>query len=267
MEKRRIARKIRELSKPHIINNIPETPLPTVECLRCGYIWTPYSLDVTPRLCSRCGSLEWMLPPTETSRKPSDPPSPYWRVRKGTRKPKQGDVDTRYRFKIYDKPVRPKRPVGRPRATPPTIAPATPVTPTIPALAPPLPPAPWERDLLFTPPTVIPPPPAPSPTISLSERFAQLRSDNYEPQPERATSHEPASPLPPEPAPTVMDEINRVTREEITDNPAAMKVIADYVFGSEEVPPESIGIPATPAEREELEKASAEAWPTTRNDD
>src|ERR1700736_294728 len=83
-EKRRIARKIRELSKPYIINNIPETTLPTVECLRCGYIWTPYSLDVTPRLCSRCGSPEWMLPPTETSRKPSDPPSSYWRVRKGT---------------------------------------------------------------------------------------------------------------------------------------------------------------------------------------
>jgi hypothetical protein len=59
-----------------------------VECMRCGKEWYPNNPYLPPVTCPRCGSTAWSQPPTEQSRKPSDPPAKSWRYPKGERKPK-----------------------------------------------------------------------------------------------------------------------------------------------------------------------------------
>jgi hypothetical protein len=139
-----IQQRIRELAGPLAL-----VERSTVDCLRCGFTWTPYNPFVPPVSCARCGTTAWNRPPTATSRRPGDPPAPSWRRRKGTRRPK---------FRVY------------------VEAPSAPVTMTIasPAPSPTIEPR-------FVPPSVrhaLPPPPSPSMSgPTLSERFAALRTE------------------------------------------------------------------------------------------
>jgi hypothetical protein len=105
------------------------------------------------------------------------------------------------------------------------------------------PPPPIEESVKMLP--DIPPPPS----ISL---YDHLRRTEPAPQPEVVTSH-----------PTSL--ITPKTIEQIAE-PLPQEMIAEY---QEEVAamPEDVGVPRTDAEREELQKAQEEAWPTTRPDD
>ena len=153
------------------------------DCLRCGYHWTPYNQYLPPICCPRCGTTAWNLPPTSTSRKPSDPPSPSWRIRKGGRRPK------------YREYVPKHDDFGNPTPAAQTVR--------------------WHREQariqkigevpqlreLREPEkyagAAIPPPPAPPPSftqsLTLSERLVMARSVRPEsqepPQPERIASH------------------------------------------------------------------------------
>ena len=219
-----------------------------VQCLRCGYDWFPYNQYLPPLCCARCGTTAWNEPPTATSRKPSDPPAPSWRTRTGTgRKPK-------YRVVV---PRMPEEPTV-------TIIPRV----VMPALR-----APWEAP-------VLPPPPAIKPTIQRPPIPQYLGPpwpwEESEPQPERVASHEPvAVEVGTEvmPSATESNEDNiRGTSAEAGDHTEPASVTSVEVPLTlvvtqppvEYVPPEDVGIPRTDAEREELEKARAEVWPTTR---
>ena len=150
----------------------------TVECLKCGFQWTPYNPFVPPIRCARCGCHTWNEPPTETSRRPSDPPAKSWpkRNRKGKRRPK-----LRVWAEGSGSPFVPREA----RSTPEPI-----IQPTI-----------------FVPPSVrsaLPPPPSPGQfTGSLSSHLAQLRVDESPEQPERTLS----ASVNPEPAPAPAEEV------------------------------------------------------------
>jgi predicted Zn-ribbon and HTH transcriptional regulator len=74
-----------------------------VSCNRCGYEWFPNDPFKSPARCPQCQSTSWMRPPTGRSRKPGDPPRPYWKGRRQSRKnppvaklrvrPTQQDID------------------------------------------------------------------------------------------------------------------------------------------------------------------------------
>lgn len=187
----------------------PRTP---VECLRCGYSWTPYDPFSPPICCARCGSLAWDLPPTARSRKPSDPPAKSWRIRKGYRRAKFGDAVSRYRG----------REIKRTRPVPPDPAPppwelAARILPTINLTIAELPPPP-EID------SPLPPPPALTPT-----RFAHLAASESPVQPEMIASH---------PAPELNEkhyEVNVIVTPGDDGDPT--KVELEYPETSEEEEP------------------------------
>jgi hypothetical protein len=224
-------------------------PRQHVYCLRCGYNWDAYDPFVPPITCARCGSTSWMLPPTARSRRPSDPPSPSWRTRKGRRRAKVGDTVLRYRV---DQPPRTRK---------------VKVAPT--------PKAPWELEIMTT---AIPPPPDPTASMPLSERFAYYLDHPYEEQPERVTSH-----LAPPPSPTYSEQADIPIEVDHTPYPFVdVLVVAEEVIPTDpepsaddnpappappaDVPPETVGTPRTEAEREELAKSKEEIWPTTRGE-
>ena len=72
-QKLAIERRIREL-----VGHSRRIVRHPVECLRCGYDWTPDNPFALPRVCPRCGTGAWNKPPTATSRKPGDPPAESW---------------------------------------------------------------------------------------------------------------------------------------------------------------------------------------------
>jgi hypothetical protein len=152
-----------------------DEPLPQCECLRCGWTWQPYNPFIPPMTCSRCGTTAWNKPPTENSRKPSDPPSPRWRTPKRSRKKYfrvklEGETWKR-RTKLKVEPVgeeiRAVEAVREAFAGKPIVTVSVP--PRISAL--------------------LPPPPSPSLPGSLASRLAFLRGEQPEPQPETVSSH------------------------------------------------------------------------------
>lgn len=140
-----------------------------VECLKCGYRWTPYNPFVPPLRCANCGCYTWNEPPTANSRKPTDPPARSFKQRKGRRRPK-----LRVWAEGSGSPFAPREVKAPPQAS--------------------VPPPPSS---VFVPPSVrsaLPPPPSPSPvapTESLSARFAAVLRDESPEQPERQASHAP----------------------------------------------------------------------------
>ena len=191
-----IQQEIRELAGPLAL-----VERSTLECLRCGFIWTPYNPFVPPVSCARCGTTAWNRPPTETSRRPGDPPAPSWRRRKGTRKPK---------FRVY------------------VEAPTEPTTMTI-ASPPPF--APVAAEPRFVPPSVrhaLPPPPSPNMSgPTLSERFAQLRAEDQSPeQPERTTR-----PVPP--APDIEETVEPPAETELPTEPG-LQPVAEEIDSDEQ---------------------------------
>jgi len=231
-------------------------PRQHVHCLRCGYDWKPYDPFVPPITCARCGTTAWMLPPTARSRRPSDPPAASWRTRKGRRRAKTGDTVLRYRVE------QPKRNKIQ-RNWRPTPAPT--------------PRAPWEiaaiaGEAIHKGDTLrIPPPPSPANEVVMYNRYVE----SFEEQPERVTSH-----LAPPPSPTYSEQVDIPIEVDHTPYPFAdVVVVAEEVIPTHaepsaddspdhappaDVPPETIGTPRTDAEREELEKAKVDVWPTTR---
>jgi len=212
-------------------------PRQHVRCLRCGYDWKPYDPFVPPITCARCGTTAWMLPPTSRSRKPSDPHPPSWRTRKGRRRAKTGDTVLRYRVEqiTRTKQVRPTR----------TFISETPL-------------APWERADGVT--GIPPPPPIYEQRGTIAISLAP--SPAYEEQPERQTSHVPSDVV------AAPEEV--IPEPSADDNPAPPAPPADATPPPPppvDIPPDQIGVPQTDAEREELEKAKVDAWPTTRGDD
>jgi hypothetical protein len=195
------------------------------DCLRCGYHWTPYNQYLPPICCPRCGTTAWNLPPTSTSRKPSDPPSPSWRIRKGGRKPKYREYVPKHddfgnptpaaqtvRWhreqariqKIGEVPqqLRAREPQAQPTQelrTQPLPMPIQPI---------------WTN--------AIPPPPSPpgqsSFPLTLSERLAMARSVRPEsqepPQPERIASHAAAA------APASQDNYEMADEAKIAEDAA-----------------------------------------------
>jgi hypothetical protein len=180
------------------------------DCLRCGYHWTPYNQYLPPICCPRCGTTAWNLPPTSTSRKPSDPPSPSWRIRKGGRRPKYREYVPKHddfgnptpaaqtvRWHREQARIQKIGEVPRVQEPPaqqqPWVQPQPQTQPTI------GPPWPWDSGNAIPPPP-LPPPQAPAAPpgqssfpLTLSERLAMARSVRPEsqepPQPERIASH------------------------------------------------------------------------------
>jgi hypothetical protein len=241
---------------------------PPCHCLRCDYAWYPGVPDTLPKCCSRCGSAQWMIPPTATSRKPGDPPAASW----SRRKTPPAELARRVRAAK----ARAREWNGRgqiaPRPEPPPPAPShTPdyefkwlVAVPVPAPTPSAPRPPsketFTRDVFPPPPdprAVLPPPPDPA-RISLSARLAQFRTADPSPeQPERIASRAPV-PIP------VIEETRETVAETAEEFP---ETIAETVETIRDIPPAEVGQPQTDAEREELARAKEAAWPTTKSDD
>ena len=201
-------------------------------CLRCGYDWYQNDPFKTPARCPQCQSTSWMKPPTGNSRKPGDPPRPYWKNRRQSRKnPPVAKLRVRTTYQdLADAKV----------STTPSLSKFERVLSTLDPL-----------DPLLEP--FIPPPPAPEPSFprwtgSLSDALRE----QSEPQPEIVTSH-----VTPEP------ELTEDTPSaEITEVMPAEE--AKEMYPDADVPPEQVGLPQSDAEREELQKAEESAWPTTK---
>lgn len=271
----------------------PESPC---HCLRCDYAWYPVDPTRAPKCCSRCGSTEWMLPPTKDSRKPGDKPAASWARRRSPRtklaerakREREAAEKAAMNIPAWRSASAPVPPPDYPwdRAPLPGLAPVAPTT----ALAPPPSIA-----------AILPRPPDPA-TVSLSARLSQYRRQDDSPeQPERTVT----MPVPATVAPSVIveeEEIPDATDEaadlragehhpaedhgdlggtgprdvgrtpDLDPLPAedhrpeavapapAAEVIPEYV------PAERVGAPSTDAEREELAKAQEAAWPTTKPD-
>jgi predicted Zn-ribbon and HTH transcriptional regulator len=211
-----------------------------VQCLRCGYEWIPNNPFSPPATCARCGTTAWDKPPLPggRSRKPGDPPRPWWHGRRQSRK---GPPKATLRFRIpeVDLPKRSKRKQAELKEA--TRVPFSDLV--VPIMSPP----PATSDDAA--PMFIPPPPDPRWEGSLA---AHLRGERDEPQPEIVSSHLAETPI--------------MTEPELALAAPAASVLEEITI-AEDVPPESVGAPETDAEREELTRAKEEAWPTTRSDD
>jgi predicted Zn-ribbon and HTH transcriptional regulator len=221
--------------------------LEKVTCLRCGYEWWPNNPVLHPSNCARCASTAWDRPPTANSRRPGDPPRPWWRGRARKHGPRKI-------IRVRGKEKSPlETMLEEVRQSGPVTIPPPPDT-GLPAPA---------RNI-----SSLAPPPDPQWSGSLS---AYLKGNGQDdpPQPETLSSHEPPTPTP---TPIVtyigveyMESAAQALAEEI-------KVVETAVAEEERLTAvvdaaiEDIGVPRTDAEREELAKAKEEAWPTTRPD-
>lgn len=270
----------------------------SVHCLRCGYKWIPHSPFVPPMTCTRCGSAAWNRPPTAKSRRPEDPPSPGWRPRKNTKRKIHRvfvPVPDGYPLVMAGDPV----PFGY--VAPVTQAQLVAPKPDSPGLKAAIeslnPPSqaeqmalsralrpPWEEDSPLPPPPPLPfarnvtYPPAP-----FRERFADA------PTPESQASQHASAPASahvgaavdqhefrrvesadsidefPEELVRPVDTVDAVEIAEIAEEYVSPQDIPADIRDT--VPAESVGQPRSPAEQEELDRARADAWPTTAGDE
>lgn len=255
-QRRAITHEIKEILA-HVDEDIIARP--TVQCLRCGFTWTPHNPLVRPRCCARCVTTAWDKPPTATSRRPSDPPSSSWRVRSTTarRRPRMQPEPKRILHRRTKEEIAADKALNA-KVTTAATAPDWYDSTAIPPL--------------WTPPprisALLPPPPTPSPshapsiTLSAWLRDVAVEDGKSEPQPERVSSH----------AALPESQPMEVPDEHAPDTPVSAIVPVEIPSLAEEetvidVPPEQVGAPRTDAEREELARAKEEVWPTTRGDE
>jgi len=280
-ERRRINHEINEILRD-AAGGIATVARQPVVCLRCGWSWTPHNPLVRPRICARCSSSAWDQPPTANSRKPSDPPLASWRKREGKRRarlqlePKRiahrrtkeellADAKEKIALSIASEKTRAQDIENMiNRFIPPRLT----------ALLPP-PPSPSASAPAHTFSTALPQEAAMG---TLSQWLRSVVEDPSEPQPERVSSHAPSPsslPLVENPMESVEKEIVPYADGEYSDARTTDRIdnIVDSIPVEQkkeiviDVPPESVGLPATDAESEELAKAKEEVWPTTRSDE
>lgn len=218
-----------------------DEPIPEVECLRCGWRWSPYNPFMPPLTCSRCGTTAWNKPPTENSRKPSDPPSPKWRTRKGVRR-------RYFRVKLEGETWKRKTKIDAPVVVPDKAV--------APGIVRPMP--------TYVPPrisAVLPPPPSPSPLLgTLSERFAILRGERSEPQPETVASH-------PAPEEIITELVIDVVQTVESEGAAPRAAESERASSKSSSQGDAMGIPPTPKVMQPgLASASQPTAPTSMGD-
>lgn len=243
-----------------------------VSCLRCAYEWFPTNPMARSRTCPRCGSTAWDKPPTRNSRKPTDPPRPWWAGRRQSRKSSARPI-LRFRNRYVAPSPLEIAALDIPSNNPLTIPPPPDITQEQMDMAP----------IAST--AYLTPPPDPVWEGSLSAYLKGNARADDPPQPETVSSHpgyrithvdddtpmeapETLTVTPMKLSPVVEEFLDsaKATLGEIINEAETKAEVAetDRLSAVVDAAIEEIGVPRTDAEREELQRAQEEAWPTTR---